>query len=37
MVWRETSMTYHEMLSVEGWADKQEIDVPVVQSLTFKV
>ena len=30
-------MTYHEMLSAEGWTDKQEIDVPVVQSLTFKV
>ena len=32
-------MTYHEMLSAEGWtaSDKQEIEVPVVQSLTFKV
>ena len=30
-------MTYDEMLSAEGWTDKQEIDVPVVQSLTFKV
>ena len=37
MVWRETSNTYHEMLSAEGWIDKQEIEVPIVQSLTFKV
>ena len=37
MVWRETSNTYHEMLSAEGWTNKQEINVPIVQSLTFKV
>ena len=37
MVWEETSKTYNEMLSAEGWTDKQKIDVPVVQSLTFKV
>jgi len=37
MVWRETSKTYHEMLSVEGWTDKKEIDVPDVQSLTSKL
>ena len=30
-------MTYYEMLSAEGWTDRQEIDVPVVQSLTSKV
>ena len=30
-------MTYHEMVSAEGWTDKVEIEVPVVQSLTFKV
>jgi len=30
-------MTYHEMISAEGWTDKQEIDVPVVQLLTSKL
>jgi len=37
MVWSETSKTYHEMLSAEGWSDKQEIDILAVQSLTFKL
>ena len=37
MVWTETSKTYDEMISMEGWTDKKEIDIPVVQSLTFKV
>ncbi|KAF8815129.1 cytochrome P450 [Phlegmacium glaucopus] len=37
MVWSETLKTYHEMIAVEGWADKKEISVPVVQSLTFKL
>lgn len=37
MVWTETLRTYHEMVSGEGWTDKQEIDVPVVQALTFKL
>ena len=37
MVWTETSKTYHDMASAEGWTDKREISVPVVQSFTFKV
>jgi len=37
MVWTETLKTYHEMVSAEGWTDKKEISIPVVQSLTFKV
>lgn len=37
MVWTETSKTYHEMISAEGWTGKKEINIPVVQSLTFKV
>jgi hypothetical protein len=37
MVWSETLGTYHEMISAEGWATKDTIDVPIVQTLTFKV
>jgi len=37
MVWTETLKTYNEMLSAEGWTNRKEIDVPLVQSLTFKV
>ncbi|KAF8816637.1 cytochrome P450 [Phlegmacium glaucopus] len=37
MVWTETLRTYHEMIAAEGWADKKEINVPIVQSLTFKL
>ena len=37
MVWEQTLDTYREMVSAEGWSDKKEIDIPVVQQLTFKV
>jgi len=37
MVWKETLNTYREMVFAEGWGDKKEIDIPVVQKLTFKV
>ncbi|KAF9010234.1 cytochrome P450 [Cyathus striatus] len=37
MVWEQTIETYREMISVEGWADKQSVEVMSVQSLTFKL
>jgi len=37
MVWKETLNTYREMVFAEGWGDKNEINIPVVQKLTFKV
>ena len=37
MVWKQTFNTYREMVSAEGWSDKEEIDIPVAQELTFKV
>ncbi|PPQ91914.1 hypothetical protein CVT25_001285 [Psilocybe cyanescens] len=37
MVWTETLKTYGDMIAAEGWEGKQEIDVPVIQTLTFKL
>ncbi|KAF9481644.1 cytochrome P450 [Pholiota conissans] len=37
MVWRETLTTYREMIVEEGWTNKRIIDVPVLQTLTFKL
>lgn len=37
MVWKQTLITYREMVSAERWSNKKEIDIPVVQKLTFKV
>jgi len=37
MVWKQTLQTYHEMTIVEQWTDKNVVDVPVIQTLTFKV
>ena len=37
MVWKQTFNTYQEMVSAEGWSDKEEINIPVAQKLTFKV
>ncbi|KAF8966623.1 cytochrome P450 [Flammula alnicola] len=37
LVWSETMKTYREMVSAEGWTDKNEIGVPAVQALTFKL
>lgn len=37
MVWTETLETYREMVSAEGWSKKESIDVPVIQTLTFKL
>jgi hypothetical protein len=36
-VWLETLDTYHDMVSAEGWNDKDVIEVPVFQKLIFKV
>jgi hypothetical protein len=37
MVWKTTLQTYREMITAEGWTDKDVVDVPVIQTLTFKV
>ncbi|KAH9478750.1 Cytochrome P450 monooxygenase 124 [Psilocybe cubensis] len=37
MVWTETLNTYNDMVEAEGWKGKKEIDVPVIQTLTFKL
>ncbi|KAG7097881.1 hypothetical protein E1B28_005193 [Marasmius oreades] len=36
MVWDESSKTYREMVSAEGWSEKKTVDVPVTQVATFK-
>jgi len=37
MVWKTTLQTYREMITAEGWTDKDAVDVPIIQTLTFKV
>jgi len=37
LVWTQTLRTYKEMISAEGWNDKDVVDVPVIQKLTFKL
>lgn len=37
LVWTETLKTYREMIAVEKWEEKGTVNVPVIQSLTFKV
>ncbi|KJA21399.1 hypothetical protein HYPSUDRAFT_42040 [Hypholoma sublateritium FD-334 SS-4] len=36
-VWITTLRTYRDMVADEGWAGRDQISVPVVQALTFKV
>ncbi|KAF8637847.1 hypothetical protein AX17_002473 [Amanita inopinata Kibby_2008] len=36
-VWVQTVAAYREMVAVEGWAEKEVVDVSVVQHLTFKL
>lgn len=36
-VWTATLRTYRDMVADEGWATRDQISVPVVQTLTFKV
>lgn len=37
LVWTETLKTYREMIAVERWEEKETVNVPVIQSITFKV
>lgn len=37
MVWKESLKTYKEMLSAEGWESKKEVEIPIIQKITFKV
>jgi hypothetical protein len=37
LVWEKTILSYNDMITCEGWTDKDVVEVPVVQNLTFKV
>lgn len=37
LVWEQTLQAYREMIQAEGWVDKDVVEVPVVQTLTFKL
>ena len=37
LVWDETLRVYREMITREGWASKVIVDIPKVQTYTFKV
>ncbi|KAG5641736.1 hypothetical protein DXG03_004308 [Asterophora parasitica] len=37
MVWSETLDTYREMVYAEGWDKTDAVEVPVIQTLTFKL
>lgn len=37
LVWNETLRVYKDMMVHEGWESKSSIDVPVVQTYTFKL
>ncbi|KAJ6595776.1 cytochrome P450 [Mycena vulgaris] len=37
LVWKQTALTYRDMVEVEGWKNKDVIDIPVVQRITLKL
>ncbi|KAL5531294.1 hypothetical protein ACEPAG_4171 [Sanghuangporus baumii] len=37
LVWNETLRVYREMITKEGWLAKDVVDVPVIQTYTFKL
>ncbi|KAF7360370.1 hypothetical protein MVEN_00766700 [Mycena venus] len=37
LVWRKTLEIYRDMIEVEGWKDKDVVDIPVIQKVTFKI
>ncbi|KAJ7719189.1 cytochrome P450 [Mycena maculata] len=37
LVWAQTVQTYREMIGVEGWKDKDTVDIPVIQRITLKL
>lgn len=37
LVWTKTIDIYREMIKEEGWTDKDTVEVPIIQTLTFKV
>ncbi|KAJ7185585.1 cytochrome P450 [Mycena filopes] len=36
LVWEKTMETYRDMVEVEGWKEKDVVDIPVVQDITLK-
>ncbi|KAJ7266970.1 cytochrome P450 [Mycena haematopus] len=37
LVWKKTAETYRDILEMEGWKDKEVVDIPVMQKITFKL
>ncbi|KAJ7468034.1 cytochrome P450 [Mycena latifolia] len=37
LVWKQTALAYRDMVEVEGWKDKDAVDVPVIQRITLKL
>ncbi|KAJ7512690.1 cytochrome P450 [Mycena galericulata] len=37
LVWKQTAQTYREMVEVEGWKNKDVVDIPVIQRITLKL
>ncbi|KAJ6488014.1 cytochrome P450, partial [Mycena sanguinolenta] len=37
LVWNKTLEIYRDMIQVEGWKDKNSVDVPVTQEITLKL
>ncbi|KAJ7634855.1 cytochrome P450 [Roridomyces roridus] len=37
LVWKQTSQLYKEMVEVEGWKDKNVVDIPIIQRVTAKL
>ncbi|KAF9493449.1 cytochrome P450 [Pleurotus eryngii] len=36
-VWLRTIHTYHDMVAAEGWGERDSVEIPVVQAITFKL
>ncbi|KAJ7754428.1 cytochrome P450 [Mycena metata] len=36
LVWKKTMETYRDMVEVEGWKNKDVVDIPVIQAITLK-
>ncbi|KAJ7158345.1 cytochrome P450 [Mycena crocata] len=37
LVWKQTAMTYRDMVETEGWEKKDIVEIPVVQRITLKL
>ncbi|KAJ7485307.1 cytochrome P450 [Mycena latifolia] len=36
LVWKQTALTYRDMVEAEGWTRKDVVDIPVIQRITLK-